>query len=370
MEDRHLKIKAGWLSEQIEHGLFTTVHCPGERQPADLLTKALSSVRLLYLLQIWGVGDQAPRVAVSRSTTELSSRLLVAMVCCLLMVSVQAREDEPSRSYPGAGLKVDYDVAGVLMILLMLLGVMVIWEALRWAAIEFCNEWTPGANARRLKRLQKLQAATTAAIEKELNRLQEEPHAQTRSSTTTSTTQRSGLPEPTRRASPMTRIREEPRSSQDESHSSADLQVEERGRTRASRATTQRQNPRTPSPRMRVTMPMGSPAWSSGSERVDYTREILRVCADTCNLMTVDNIKEGLRTEGLRVTGTKDDLARRLGERLAQLVVTTTGPTVKQLKYILWLWNSKGLSYKHTLKYYEIVDRKRISSLISAFKDQ
>ncbi|OLP87747.1 Retrovirus-related Pol polyprotein from transposon TNT 1-94 [Symbiodinium microadriaticum] len=177
---RHLKIKAGWLSEQIEHGLFTTVHCPGERQPADLLTKALSSVRLLYLLQIWGVGDQAPRVAVSRSTTELSSRLLVAMVCCLLMVSVQAREHEPSRSYPGAGLQVDYDVAGVLMILLMLLGVMVIWEALRWAAIEFCNEWTPGANARRLKRLQKLQAATTAAIEKELNRLQEEPHAQTR----------------------------------------------------------------------------------------------------------------------------------------------------------------------------------------------
>ena len=367
---RHLKIKAGWLSEQIEHGLFTTVHCPGERQPADLLTKALSSVRLLYLLQIWGVGDQAPRVAVSRSTTELSSRLLVAMVCCLLMVSVQAREHEPSRSYPGAGLQVDYDVAGVLMILLMLLGVMVIWEALRWAAIEFCNEWTPGANARRLKRLQKLQAATTAAIEKELNRLQEEPHAQTRTRTTTSATQRSGLTEPTRRASSMTRIREEPRSSQDESHSSADLPVEERGRTRASRATIQRQSPRTPSPRMRVTIPMGSPAWSSGSERVDYTGETLRVCVDTCGLMTVDNIKEGLRTEGLRVTGTKDDLARRLGERLAQLVVTTAGPTVKQLRYILWLWNSKGLSYKHTLKYYEIVDRKRISSLISAFKDQ
>ena len=86
--------------------------------------------------------------------------------------------------------------------------------------------------------------------------------------------------------------------------------------------------------------------------------------------MTVDNIKEGLRTEGLRVTGTKDDLARRLGERLAQLVVTTTGPTVKQLKYVLWLWNSKGLSYKRTLKYYEIVARTRISSLIGVFRDQ
>ena len=75
----------------------------------------------------------------SRSTTELSSRLLVVMVSCLLMVSVQAREDEPSRSYPGAGLQVDYDAAGVFMILLMLLGVMVVWEALRWVEISFAT---------------------------------------------------------------------------------------------------------------------------------------------------------------------------------------------------------------------------------------
>ena len=37
---RHLRIKAGWLSEQLSHGLFRATHCPGATQPADLLTKA------------------------------------------------------------------------------------------------------------------------------------------------------------------------------------------------------------------------------------------------------------------------------------------------------------------------------------------
>ena len=37
---RHLRIKAGWLQEQINAGIFTVVHWPGEKQPADLLTKS------------------------------------------------------------------------------------------------------------------------------------------------------------------------------------------------------------------------------------------------------------------------------------------------------------------------------------------
>ena len=86
--------------------------------------------------------------------------------------------------------------------------------------------------------------------------------------------------------------------------------------------------------------------------------------------MTVESIKKGLRTEGLRVSATKDDVARRLGERLAQLVVMPTGPTVKQLKYVLWLWRSRDLSYKHVLKYCEVVDRTRISALIHALKNR
>ena len=186
---RHLKIKANWLSEQIAHGAFTTVHCPGERQPADLLTKALSSVRMLFLLELWGVGEHTSPPTTRRSAPEVSSRVLVAVICCLLMVSVQATgpEQTQGRTGHGGGIQVDQDAAGFLMIMLMLLGMMLIWEGIRWLAIEFCNEWTPGANARRLRRLQKLQAATTAAIEREMQRLQPlEPTPDRRSSSMSS----------------------------------------------------------------------------------------------------------------------------------------------------------------------------------------
>ena len=54
---RHLRIRAGWLVEQISYGLVTTRHCPGEYQPADLLTKPLSSQRLQQLLRLWGIGE-------------------------------------------------------------------------------------------------------------------------------------------------------------------------------------------------------------------------------------------------------------------------------------------------------------------------
>ena len=58
------------------------------------------------------------------------------------------------------------------MILLAILGALCAWELLRWDFLIFVNEYTPGADARRLRRLRKLQAATTQAIERELTRLQ------------------------------------------------------------------------------------------------------------------------------------------------------------------------------------------------------
>ena len=84
--------------------------------------------------------------------------------------------------------------------------------------------------------------------------------------------------------------------------------------------------------------------------------------------MTCEHLREGLRTEGLATSGVKDDLTRRLGGRLSDVMKLPTGPTIKQLKYILWLYRARDLSYKHTLRYCEIVDRSRISALIDALK--
>ncbi|CAE7246280.1 unnamed protein product, partial [Symbiodinium necroappetens] len=69
------------------------------------------------------------------------------------------------------GIQVDQDAAGFLMIMLMLLGMMLIWEGIRWLAIEICNEWTPGANARSSQQGTMGQAAVE--VERRLD--QEEP---------------------------------------------------------------------------------------------------------------------------------------------------------------------------------------------------
>ena len=109
---------------------------------------------------------------------------------------------------------------------------------------------------------------------------------------------------------------------------------------------------------------------SSGSEIPDVIGEALRVSIDTCGLMTSEHLREGLRTEGLMTSGLKEDLTRRLRSRLADVMKLPSGPTIRQLKYILWLYRARDLSYKHALRYCEIVDRGRVSSLIHMLKDR
>ena len=145
---RHLRIKASWLSE-LSHGMFSAVHFPGERQWADILTAALSAARTKALLDLWGVRGYEERHVLRATTPMVSAKAVVALLCCLMMVSVQAAEDSqlPSR---GSSVQVDWDTAGLLMILLMLLGAVVLWEAIRWSFIEIYQEYLPGDSARKL----------------------------------------------------------------------------------------------------------------------------------------------------------------------------------------------------------------------------
>ncbi|CAE7227151.1 unnamed protein product, partial [Symbiodinium sp. CCMP2456] len=155
-------------------------------------------------------------------------------------------------AYAPQGIQFDWDMAGMLMVLLMLLGALMVWEGIRWSILELYHEWMPGASKRKLKRLKKLQEATTRAIERELQRLQRE--------------------------------------------------AEEDSKPQIENA-----------------------------------------------YISFPYVPLSLRTEGLPVSGVKEDQARRLGDRLARLVMRYNGPTVKQLKYVLWLWRVRDLSWKHTL---------------------
>ena len=377
---RHLRIKSNWLQEQIAHGLFNIIHCPGERQPADLLTKALSSGGIASLLQWWNIGDQVSTMetAQTSSTTKarVSARALLAVICCLLMVSARARdqgsEDTSGSRWPG--LQVDHDLLGAMMVLTMLLGLMVIWEGIRWLVVEFCNEWAPGSNARRLRRLQKLQTATTQAIEREITRLQKEEDERGGRSTRSSS---AGGGEPTREQSSSSTLRSSGRRSAEVQGQDGEGVTGGDDGQPSSSTLTRRRRPSPPVPTMRTPSPprrpmnQGSPEVRlSGSEQGEHPAEVVRICTDTCSLMSCEHIREGLRTEGLPITGIKNDIAHRLGGRLAQLTSLTTGPTVRQLKHVLWLYRTKDLSYIHSLRYYEIVDRVRISALIGILKNK
>ncbi|CAE7447550.1 unnamed protein product [Symbiodinium sp. KB8] len=58
------------------------------------------------------------------------------------------QEQVPASSSRYSGVQLDWDMAGVMMLMLMVLGALMIWEAVRWMLIEVYHEWTPGASQR------------------------------------------------------------------------------------------------------------------------------------------------------------------------------------------------------------------------------
>ena len=348
---RHLRIKAGWLQEQVAYGFFEIGHCPGEVQPADLLTKPLSAARMDHLLRLWGVGPRQQRQPAAVMATRSSARMLVALICCILMVSVRATEER--QEVTNRGIQLDYDSVGILMVLLMILGALMIWEGIRWALIEVVTTWTPGASRRKLRRLQRLQEATTEAIERELQRLQG-PRAQEEDRTTATATPPRASTSP-----PVTYIPErahQPSSMASSSEARRRMQVEDRD----AQQRREMQRVRTPSPAPET--PMSSPTVPVSQD------DVCRVAHDLCMLMNVESLKEALRTEGLQVSGVKDVQAWRLAYRMSELSLQGQGPTVKQMKYVLWLYRVKDMKNRHVLRYYEINDKGRISSLIDHWR--
>ena len=119
---------------------------------------------------LWGVEDRGGRPAISRLglASRPSAKVIMALVCCLMMLTVEATE---TATRP---IQVDMDLVGISMGLLMILGCLVIWEGIKWLVMEVGREYLPGASARKLRRLKRLRDATTQAIERELERISDE----------------------------------------------------------------------------------------------------------------------------------------------------------------------------------------------------
>ncbi|CAE7210799.1 GIP [Symbiodinium sp. CCMP2592] len=281
---RHLRLKAAWVQDMIATGEVLTRHQPGLTQPADLLTKPLSSQRIKALLGLWGTTSQEespPKGERAISTSGCSTRMMVAMVCCLLILTVEAREATPTRQ-----VELDWDMAAVMMGLLMILGGLLLYEGVKWGAFEIYYNYTPGASSRRLRKLQKLREATSLAIQRELERV-------TQPSTMSSSRWEDGGERdqpPTRPTTTMSPPRQR--------RPVREVTPEPRRRTEPMRTPPTYDGP---------TEPMSSPAPSVGWNEVERvgggSADDRRVCVDAVMLMRLEEIKEGLRICGLAQSG-------------------------------------------------------------------
>ena len=156
-------------------------HCSGDVQPADMLTKPLSSARIRSLSSLIGlVSDDEldlqgePREEQSPSSSSGSQQHpspLPKVLVALLLLS-QATTGESVRDdavmVHGSGVSVDYGLVTSVILWLLVLGCLVFWEGIKWLIWVIYDRASPGARSRRLRRLQKLRDATTEAIQREI----------------------------------------------------------------------------------------------------------------------------------------------------------------------------------------------------------
>ena len=165
---RHLRLKSAWIQDMLSSGEIQLKHQPGLSQPADLLTKALSAQRIRALLDLWAVEE--PRSGRQPRAFFSSETATKALVGVLYSDDGGRGKPEEPMSATTRTIDVDWDLAAILMGLLMILGGLMFYEGVKWGLFEIYYQYTPGATTRRMRRLRNLRESTSLAIERELER--------------------------------------------------------------------------------------------------------------------------------------------------------------------------------------------------------
>ncbi|CAE7233153.1 RE1 [Symbiodinium natans] len=179
---RHLRVKAMWLQERLEAHELGLGHIEGRQQLADLLTKALTSTRILELARLWGLGPREEATdsinpgtgstARAAAAREQAARVMTVMIWCMMVVRSEGRtQPESSGRVEGhvrKSLELDTDLASLFFMLLVVGGILTMWEIAKWMGYEFIVTWTPGAKERKIRRLKKVRDAAAMAIQDEL----------------------------------------------------------------------------------------------------------------------------------------------------------------------------------------------------------
>ncbi|CAE7218690.1 unnamed protein product [Symbiodinium sp. CCMP2456] len=185
---RHLRLRSAWVAELIASQAVTVHHCVGEVQPADLLTKALSSQRIRTLSRLINLRgsdedyDESAAAAVStensrsinisscraRAPNHVPKGLIGLLILSQAVMGESYNWEEGEAMVVKTELQVNYGVITWAFMWAAVIVFLLAWELLKWLVWLAYDRATPGSTSRRVKKLQKLREATTAAIQREI----------------------------------------------------------------------------------------------------------------------------------------------------------------------------------------------------------
>ena len=322
---RHLKIRANYIREAVQEGRMRVTHVAGQDQLADLATKMQPRLRLHQLLRLWGFMGSC--LVETMQIMKLRVLMILAMLSSLACPSraQPVNDKEPVKT-------TGWDELAVLLAISCLFTV-VVWELMKCVLVRVYKFLKAQRKAKKIHEIGDVaaRAAREAIREQMMMRHSRSP------------------------TSAATKI-QEPRSSSP---------VEDTSST-------------TPTMRRRSLEQVGmrsSPVkvnnTSSATNVLDEdSDERGRVARDMLDLLTVEELKVGLRYEMLAVSGLKRDLVARLAMRLATEDRSDHRvlPTIKQMKYVLYLWRARDLSGRARITWANVNNRSRISMWIDSWK--
>ena len=365
---RHLKVRSGYLREQVASGLLEVQFTEGRWQLADLATKMHPRARLLDLLRQWGfegLPHEAACVQLAR---------VVALHCIMVALERVPRTqasnlDEPKEPLASAGMDELLLVSGLVAVVAIL-----VWEFVKWLVGCVRRSMRKETKLKRLRELARLTA------ELEIDRLQQEQQAPSSSDIhqVLQTALRGSLEE-TSRHERREDSAQRPLTPQREARATTQHPPETppRGRHETYRQASTTPLRSRPEHVREESVLLRSPGAQSSTPSVndDVTQHLDRsgLCRDVVNLMHCDALREGLRCENLTVSGHKPELVARLCLRLVPdprfEVVGRRLPTEKQLRFVLWLWRHKKLQMKCTLQWRDISNRENLSNWLRIWSD-
>ena len=162
---RHLRVRARFLRQEAAEGRLDLAHTPGERQAADLGTKAVSAQRLQQLLQLWRMGSAEEflgSVCQGPLDAEVAIKLMTVILVCSSLTCAEAKN--PNDKPP---MQVDGSLEFYGSILVCGLAMLGVWEFLRWIVNKMCCS-RDEASILRARRLLRIRDQTARALRQEL----------------------------------------------------------------------------------------------------------------------------------------------------------------------------------------------------------